>query len=187
MKFVALLRSTSERANNIRISIALFICMVACYCNPEKRVLRSPDKTQHVVEAWMKTQNFKADTVFSFLPGDTTTTLLISYDTTTVHDTATHIIEKLITQTRVVTNNIHDTVKVTLKCSGAGDPCTLLKGCQDDLVNNSIVLEEHRIGEERNKLEADKWKFRFYLLVTILGLLAAVVIGIKIFKPKISL
>lgn len=154
-------------------------------CNAEKKVLNSEEKTNNVVAAWMKKQNFKADTVYSFLPGDTTTTLLISYDTTTVHDTTTHIVEKLITQTKVVTNNIHDTVKVTLKCADGSDPCTLLKECQGNLVNNSIVLEEHKTGEERNKLEADKWKFRFWALVTILGILVALVVGIKIFKPSL--
>jgi hypothetical protein len=154
-------------------------------CNAEKKVLNSETKTRHVVDAWMKRQNFKADTVYSFLPGDTTTTLLIAYDTTTIHDTATNIVEKLVTRTKVITNNIHDTVKVSLKCSGSGDPCTLLKGCQDDLVNNSIVLEEHRTGEARNKLEADKWKFRFWALVTILGILVAVVVGVKVFKPSL--
>jgi hypothetical protein len=162
------------------------ILIVFYCCNSEKRVLKDTDKTQHVVSAWMKKQNFKADTVFNFIPGDTITTLLIAYDTATIHDTVTDAVDQMvITTTRTITNTIHDTVKVTLKCADGADPCALLKKSEADLVNNSIVLEEHKTGEERNKLDADKWKFRFWALVTILGILVAVVVGIKVFKPTL--
>lgn len=157
------------------------IVMLYC-CNAEKKVLRSPDKTQHVVAAWMKQQNFKADTVFNFIPGDTTTTLLIAYDTTTVHDTATKVIEKHFTQTKVVTNTVHDTVKVTLKCTGSADPCALLKKCQGDLANNSIVLEERRLGEQAQKQRADKWFLFFCAVIGLDVLIVAVRVYLR-FKP----
>jgi GTP cyclohydrolase III len=151
-------------------------------CSAEKRVLKDTDKTQHVVAEWLKKQTFKADTVVRFLPGDTTTTLLVNYDTTTVKDTVTNIVEKTVTKTKTITNTIHDTVKVSVKCADGSDPCALLKGCQDALQNNSIVLEEHRIGEQNQKLRADKWVFRFWIMVVAIILVVAAWVYLK-FKP----
>jgi hypothetical protein len=148
-------------------------------CNAEKRVLNDTDKTQHVVNAWMKKQNFKTDTVLRYLPGDTTTTLLISYDTTTVRDTVTNIVEKQVTKTKVITNTVHDTVRVEIKNND------LLNACQDALKNNGIVLEEHRLGEKAEMIRAGLWKLRFWVAISTFALLVALVVAIKLFKPRI--
>lgn len=155
------------------------LLVVIYCCNSEKKVLNSETKTQHVVSAWMKRQTFKADTVYNFLPGDTTTTLLVSYDTTTVYDTTTYIVEKTITETKTITNTIRDTVQVSLKCADGADPCALLKRSQDDLANNSIVLEEHRVGEKKQKFRANKWMFLFFASIAVDALVLVVRMYIK--------
>jgi hypothetical protein len=154
-------------------------------CNAEKRVLDSDKKTQNVVNAWLKAHPLKLDTTFRYLPGDTTTTLLIAYDTATVHDTATNIVEKLVTKTKTITNTVHDTVKVTIGCSGVKEPCALLQAAQDGLASKSAAYDQKTLEEKRQKLAADKWTFRFWALVTLLGILAAVVVGIKVIKPRL--
>jgi hypothetical protein len=154
-------------------------------CNSEKKVLRNPEKTQNVVNAWLKAHPLKIDTNFVYIPGDTTTTLLIGYDTTTVRDTVTNLVEKIVTKTKTVTNTVHDTVKVTIGCSGVKEPCALLKAAQDGLAGKTAQYDQQVLETQRQKLRADKWKFRFWVGVSIFGLLVALVIGIKLFKPRI--
>jgi hypothetical protein len=168
------------------------IIIVLYCCNAEKKVLDSEKKTQNVVNAWIKSHPLTIDTSFIYLPGDTTTTLLIGYDTTTVRDTVTKIITQTVTKTKTVTNTVHDTVKVTIACSGVKDPCALLKGAQDGLVSkmnqyDAQVLEAKRqvLEAKRQELLADKWRFRFWVLVSVIGFLVAVVAAIKLFKPRI--
>ena len=185
MRFVAFLRSADHRANHIRLGAALCVIVLACCCNAEKKVLNSEKKTQNVVNAWLKAHPLNIDTNFVFLPGDTTTTLLVSYDTATVHDTVTNITEKIVTKTKTVTNTVHDTVKVTIGCSGVKEPCALLKAAQDGLASKMSQYDQQVLETKRQELRADKWKFRFWLGVSILALLIALVVAVKIFKPRI--
>lgn len=128
--------------------IAPALIVLYC-CSSEKKVLRDPVKTQNVVNAWMKTANFKTDTLVKFLPGDTTTTLLIAYDTTTVHDTVTNMREKVITKTKTITNTVHDTVSVTI--------------VNNDLVNKYQAQLQASVAE-RDKIKEDvtKWRALFW-------------------------
>lgn len=185
MRFVAFLRSADHRANNIRVGAALVVIVLACCCNSEKKVLNSEKKTQNVVNAWLKAHPLKIDTNFVFLPGDTTTTLLVSYDTATVRDTVTKIVTQTVTKTKTVTNTVHDTVKVTIGCSGVKDPCTLLKAAQDGLASKMNQYDQQVLETNKAKLRGDKWVFRFWVLVSVLALLVALVVGIKLFKPRI--
>lgn len=136
--------------------IAPALIVLYC-CNSEKKVLRDPVKTQNVVNAWMKTANFKTDTLVKFLPGDTTTTLLIAYDTTTVHDTVTNMREKVITKTKTITNTVHDTVRVTI--------------VNNDLVNKYQAQLQASVAE-RDKLkdDIDKWRGLFWGVAILAGL-----------------
>jgi hypothetical protein len=184
MRFVAFLRSTDHRATRIRLGAALCVIVLACCCNAEKKVLNSEKKTQNVVNAWLKAHPLKIDTNFVFLPGDTTTTLLIGYDTATVRDTVTKYITQTITKTKTVTNTVHDTVKVTIGCSGVKEPCALLKAAQDGLASKMAQYDQQVLEAQRQKLKADKWKFRFWLAVSVFSLLAGLFIGFKFFKPR---
>lgn len=159
------------------------ICLYCC--NAEKKVLNSKDKTQNVVNAWLKAHPLKIDTNWVYVPGDTTTTLLIGYDTTTVWDTVTKFITQTVTKTKVVTNTVHDTVKVTIGCSGVKEPCALLKAAQDGLASKMSQYDQQVLETKRQELRADKWKFRFWLGVSILALLVALFVGVKLFKPRI--
>lgn len=161
------------------------VLIVLYCCSAEKKVLNSDKKTQNVVNAWLKAHPLKIDTTFKYLPGDTTTTLLVSYDTTTVHDTATNIVEKLVTKTKTVTNTVHDTVKVTIGCSGIKEPCAMLKAAQDGLASKMAAYDNQVLEAKRQELLADKWRFRFWVAVAIFGFLIAMVAAIKMFKPRI--
>jgi hypothetical protein len=154
-------------------------------CNAEKKVLDSEKKTQNVVNAWLKAHPLKIDTSFVFLPGDTTTTLLVNYDTATVRDTVTKFITQTVTKTKTVTNTVHDTVKVTIGCSGIKEPCAMLKAAQDGLASKMNQYDQQVLEAKRQKLLADKWRFRFWVAVSIFGFLAALVAAIKLFKPRI--
>jgi hypothetical protein len=160
------------------------LIMLYC-CNAEKKVLNSEKKTQNVVNAWLKAHPLKIDTNFVYLPGDTTTTLLINYDTATVRDTVTKFITQTVTKTKTVTNTVHDTVKVTIGCSGVKDPCALLKAAQEGLASKMNQYDQQVLENQRQKLRADKWKFRFWLAVSIFGALVALVVGVKLFRPRI--
>lgn len=160
------------------------LIMLYC-CNAEKKVLNSEKKTQNVVNAWLKAHPLKIDTNFVYIPGDTTTTLLFSYDTATVRDTVTKFITQTVTKTKTVTNTVHDTVKVTIGCSGVKEPCAMLKAAQDGLASKMNQYDQQVLENQRQKLMADKWRFRFWVAVSIFALLVALVVGIKLFKPRI--
>lgn len=136
-----------------------------CCCNVEKKVLSDPQKTQNVVNAWLIKNPMKVDTTYKYLPGDTTTTLLFSYDTTTVRDTVTQIVERVITKTKVVTNTVHDTVQVTVKDN------RLLQACQAGLSGKSMDLEQQKLETATQKVEVGKWKLRFWVVVSFLAIL----------------
>lgn len=160
------------------------LIMLYC-CSAENRVLNSEKKTQNVVNAWLKAHPLKIDTNFVYLPGDTTTTLLINYDTATVRDTVTKVITQTVTKTKTITNTVHDTVKVTIGCSGIKEPCAMLKAAQDGLASKMNQYDQQVLDTQRQKLLADKWRFRFWVLVSVIGFLVAVVAAIKLFKPRI--
>jgi hypothetical protein len=117
-----------------------------------------------------------------YIPGDTTTTLLINYDTATVKDTVTKTITNTVTKTKTVTNTVHDTVKVTIGCSGIKEPCAMLKAAQDGLTIKMAAYDAQVLEAKRHELLADKWRFRFWVAMSIFGALVALVVGIKIFK-----
>jgi hypothetical protein len=185
MRFVAFLRSADKRANHIRLGAALSVIALACCCNAEKKVLNSEKKTQNVVNAWLKAHPLKIDTNFVFIPGDTTTTLLVNYDTTTVKDTITNLVERVVTKTKTVTNTVHDTVKVTIGCSGIKEPCAMLKAAQDGLANKMNQYDQQVLETQRQKLRADGWRLKFWGVIIGLALLVALVVAVKIFKPRI--
>lgn len=160
------------------------IIMLYC-CNAEKKVLRSPDKTQNVVNAWLKAHPLKIDTNFVYIPGDTTTTLLVNYDTTTVKDTVTNLVERVVTKTKTVTNTVHDTVRVTIGCSGVKEPCAMLKAAQDGLASKMNQYDQQVLETQRQKLRADGWRLKFWGVIIGLALLVALVVAVKIFKPRI--
>jgi hypothetical protein len=160
------------------------LIMLYC-CSAEKKVLNSEKKTNNVVAKWLKAHPLKIDTNFVFLPGDTTTTLLVNYDTATVKDTITNLVERVVTKTKTVTNTVHDTVKVTIGCSGIKEPCAMLKAAQDGLASKMNQYDQQVLEVQRQKLLADKWRFRFWVAVAIFGFLVALVAAIKLFKPRI--
>jgi hypothetical protein len=160
------------------------LIMLYC-CSAERRVLDSERKTQNVVNAWLKAHPLKIDTTFGYLPGDTTTTLLVNYDTTTVRDTVTQYTTQIVTKTKTVTNTIHDTLKVTIGCSGIKEPCAMLKAAQDGLASKMSAYDQQVLEAKRQELLADKWRFRFWVAVSIFGFLVALVAAIKLFKPRI--
>lgn len=61
------------------IFFLLFLSIIAC--NPVKQVLKSPDKTQKVVDGYLKIHPFVNDTTEHFTPGDTTTEIINDVDT----------------------------------------------------------------------------------------------------------
>lgn len=146
------------------------LIMLYC-CSAEKKVLSSEKKTQNVVNAWLKAHPLKIDTNFVFLPGDTTTTLLINYDTATVRDTVTKIVTQTVTKTKTITNTVHDTVKVTIGCSGIKEPCAMLKAAQDGLAGKTTQYDQQVLETERQRLKAVKWKMSFWVAVSIFAIL----------------
>lgn len=153
--------------------------LISLYCcNSEKKVLRDPEKTQHVINAWLIKQPLKIDTTISYLPGDTVTTLVVAYDTTTVRDTVTQMVERQIVKTRTVTNTIHDTVKIKIT-----DP-RLLKACQDGLATNANALIKQTQDTEAQKILTGKWQLRFWSIVLVIGFIIAVIALLKYIKPK---
>lgn len=55
--------------------------LIAVSCNPVKRVLNDPAKTQQVVDKYLQDYPVNHDTIITYLPGDTITSMLIGYDT----------------------------------------------------------------------------------------------------------
>jgi hypothetical protein len=147
------------------------LIMLYC-CSAEKKVLDSEKKTQNVVNAWLKAHPLKIDTTFKYLPGDTTTTLLINYDTTTVRDTVTQYTTQIVTKTKTVTNTIHDTIKVTIGCSGIKEPCAMLKAAQDGLASKMSAYDQQVLEAKRQELKANKWKLMFWVAVSFFVILA---------------
>ena len=155
--------------------IVVCLLIVVYCCNPVKKVLNSNDKTKQVVDSWLANNPIKSDTTFKYLPGDTTTSLLVSYDTATIHDTVSNVIEKTITKTKTVTNTVHDTVKVTINSN-------LLVECQSALRDRNNALEVQKLAEQRQKLRADKWLLYFIIESIIFGACIALAIYLKL-KP----
>lgn len=140
-----------------KLIIVPFLIGFYC-CNSEKRVLNDADKTQHVVNKYLQTHPARTDTVTSIIPGDTVTTLLIAYDTTTVRDTVNHLNTIKVTQTVTKYINRVDTlIKVVTDNR-------LLQVCQESLANSDYDKKQATIDVKAAKVEASKYKLYFIVL-----------------------
>ena len=149
--------------------------LIVCYCcNSEKRVLKSPEKTQHVVTKWLKTQPFKTDTNYTTKPGDTVIQLLIAYDTTVVKDTITNTIERTVTKTKTITNNIHDTTLVKIFDN------KLLNACQYNLKAVDYDLQTQKIATAKAEQKATKWQLFFWGAIVLFAIVVLVIEKIRL-------
>lgn len=175
MKIIEILRSTSHPSIIARICLAVLIIFLYC-CNSEKRVLNNPEKTQNIVNKYLETHPARTDTVNRFIPGDTITQLLVGYDTTVVHDTLNRrdtikirtTTEKIITRVDTFERKINN--------------YDLLTECQQGLAKVDFDRKQALIDKQAASAEADKWRFRFWLVLIIF----IVSLAIAVFKPKIS-
>lgn len=160
---IKLLRSSSPEMAQFRVYFAVVVIILACCCNAEKRVLNDADKTQNVVNKYLQTHPARTDTVTSYIPGDTVTSLLIAYDTTMVRDTVNHRDTVKVNQT--VTKYIKRVDTMLIKINNFD----LLKECQTGLAKSEYDRKQGVVNIEAAKVDADKWKLYFILLCVTVG------------------
>lgn len=152
--------------------LAPIIIVLYC-CNSTKKVLNDPEKTQKVVDAYLLKSPLKIDTIYK--PGDTTTTLLISYDTSYVmipaptgNNVAAPCIPTQVTKTVTKTMHVHDTVII--------HDNRLLQTCQDNLRKFDISLKSQEIETAKQARRGSAWELKFWALF----ILAAICIAFSI-------
>lgn len=100
------------------LSLLCLLVALLFSCNPVKKVMNDPSKTQQVVNHYLETNPLHSDTLIQYVKGDTITNEHTQTDTLTtvytlqgdtVHDVKTVI--KTVTQIK----NIHDTTRITIK------------------------------------------------------------------------
>lgn len=158
-----LLRSASPKATQLRAYFAVIVIVLACCCNAEKRVLNDADKTQHVVNKYLETHPARTDTVTSYIPGDTVTSLLVSYDTTVVRDTLNRRDTVKVKETLTKYINRVDTVVKTI------NNFDLLKECQTGLATSEYERKQAAVDVKAAQVDAGKWKIYFILLCIGVG------------------
>jgi hypothetical protein len=161
--------AVTKKTKDLTAVFIVFAILGYC-CNSEKRVLNDADKTQHVVNKYLETHPARTDTITSYKPGDTVTTLLFSYDTTTVRDTL----------------NLRDTVKIRQTVTKYAirvdtllikiNNFDLLKECQTGLATSEYERKQGVISVDAAKTQVAKWMFYFWALVG--GVIAIVLLFI---------
>lgn len=147
----------------------LFFCFALGFaCNSVKRVMNDEGKTAKVVDKYLQTHPFPTDTVNTYLPGktDTTVQLLFSYDTAMVHDTV-HVTK---TETRYKTVTKVDTIVKKIIDN------SLLQACQARLMTSDYDKKQAVIDREAADQRAGKWRFYFWLTVGVIALLVVLYI-----------
>lgn len=141
-------------------------------CNPVKKVLQSPEKTQEVVAEYVKRNPQKNDT--TYLPGDTVTITSIIVDSVPLPYPVNH----KYTETRYIDRTITDTVKVIDR--------TFI-----DALSNRLKALEVQVSDLR--VEVQEWKSKAQVrLYWLIGLITAIVGAgvfyvIRTFQPKITI
>lgn len=141
--------------------LVVFICFffIGYGCNPVKRVLKSTEKTQQVVDAWLQRTPIGTDTAYKYLPGDTVTQILIGYDTAYIKGDTVHKVDTIKIKERAIKLlTVRDTLVKTITDN------RLVTGCQTAL-NNALLAKKD------SDALAVKWKWKFW------GLLAIIVIA----------
>ena len=124
---------------------AVLACMWLTSCNPAKRIERQQENFDRIGRKWLDLHPCANDSVSVYLPGEqrtdtiTTTSKVVTTDTTTLHDTITNTI------TRVITRSLHDTVKISVIDRSL---IKLLQADKDSLrsqvANLSVQLEKYK-------------------------------------------
>jgi hypothetical protein len=97
-------------------SLTLFMtCLLVYACNPVRQILRSPEKTQEVVDSYLKYHKIKSDTVLAIQPGETiidTVEQYIRVIPDTIHIPGTNTRETIY---RYITKSRTDTLRVRIR------------------------------------------------------------------------
>lgn len=168
-----ILRSASPAMTRVRIAAAVWVILLYCCCNAEKRVLNNSDKTQRVVNKYLETHPARTDTVSKFIPGDTVTQLLIGYDTTYIHDTVSHRDVQIVNKKIYKTVTRVDTIVKTIQDN------RLLQACQDGLSKVDYDKKQAVLDKQTAEGAANSWRLKFWVAVLIMVAGIAALIFLK--------
>lgn len=151
---------------------------LAIACNAVKRVEKSPEKIQKVVDYYVKDYPIKTDTVL--VHGDTMTNVIIGYDTTIsvvpIHDTTERLHDTVIVKRITTTKTVHDTAYI--------QDNKAIAAAQKLLITKDALIDAYKLQISDDRKDIAKWKFRFWLLIILLALCLGLTLYLKL-KPKI--
>lgn len=165
----------------MRNPLLAVLALLVLSCNPVKQVTKSEKKTQKVVDFYLKGYKPSTLPVSIYVKGDTvvirdtTAVLQIGIDTVTVKDTV--YITKTTTKLNTVIKKVTDTVKVTDRLCEAR-----LLAATKLVQDQSYNVKDAETEAKAVRVERNKWRLYFWLLVVALGVMTSAFLYVKLKK-----